>query len=226
MKTCKKCGKEFNEELTFCPFCGSENAERKLSYIEKKQARDKDTQIILEKASIQQKDIDGAKGAEPSDVFFEKVNEIKKLKILSVVRIVIALAIMVGCIVWGKIAGDWDIDPSLKILVIAIAFIAFAVAASIFISDIYTFRAFSVLEKKENSIRKIAFTKGPMFAHEGKVMELKTNKTCPCCGSEMHVETIDDEIVLVCDKNREHLYKVDKDAFNNIIREKLSNKIN
>ena len=68
MKTCKKCNKEFDENLTFCPFCGAENADRKLTYIERKKAREEDTEFMLSKASIKQRDIDSAKEANIDDV--------------------------------------------------------------------------------------------------------------------------------------------------------------
>ena len=213
MKTCKYCNKEFDEELTFCPFCGKENTDKKLTYIEKKQAREKDTEIILSRASIQQSDLVNVKMADISTIYAEKDGDIKKLKIASIIRMIVSIVVMIGCIIWAQLTLKGEIGDNIKLVIVIAAYFVVAVAATILISDIYIYRAYMALEKNDLALRKISFVKGPMFLLNGVVYEIKTNETCKLCDGEMHVEDKDDEIYLVCSKNRAHLYKVDKLAF-------------
>lgn len=213
MKTCKYCNKEFDESLTFCPFCGKANSDKNLTYIEKKQARDKDTEIILSKAAIQESDLVDIKTMDTSTIFAEKDATIKHLKIMSLIRMIISIVVMVGCVVWAQLTLNGDVASNAKLLIIIVAYFAVAVAATILISDIYAIRAYNNLEKEDFSIRKINFVKGPMFAYSGTIYELKTNEKCGLCDGELHVEDKDDQIYLVCSKDRSHIYKVDKEAF-------------
>ena len=221
MKTCKYCNKEFDDNLTFCPFCGKENADKKLTYIEKKQAREKDTEVILSKASIQDEESKNAHELDVSAVFAEKVDTLKKLQLFSIIRIVAAIVIMIGCIVWAQLTLRNDYDSNVKLVIVIVAYFAVAVAATILISDIYTTMAYKNLKNTEFSLRKINFTKGPMFFYKDNVYEIKTNENCKQCDGELHVEDKDDEIYLVCSKNRAHLYKVNKEAFIEVVKSKI-----
>ncbi len=149
MKTCKSCKKEFNENLTFCPFCGAENSDRKLTYIERKKAREKDTELLLSKASIQQEDIDNAKEFDENKIGLEKVQEIKKARLYSILRVAISLIAFISCIICAELTLKGDINANIKLLIIVVAFFAVAFVASIFISDTYTIIAFKKIEKGE-----------------------------------------------------------------------------
>ncbi len=213
MKTCKHCGKEFDDALTFCPFCEKENADKKLTYIEKKQAKDKDTEIILSKASIQDEDIKDVMTMEPTAIFAGKEGTREHLELLSIIRMFVSVVVIIGCIIWAQITLGNDLDQNIKLLIVVVAYFVVAVAGAILISDVYIIRAFRALEKDEYTLKKINFGKGPMFAAKGVIYEIKTNAKCRMCDGDLHVEDKDNEIYLVCSHNRAHLYKVDKDKF-------------
>ncbi len=213
MKTCKKCHKEFDENLTYCPFCGAENADRKLTYVERKQAREKDTEFILSKAEIQPKDIEQAKEFDVDKIYLEKVQEIKKAKTLSIVRMIIEIILFVGCILWGEITLKEDINANVKLAIVLVAFIAVAVAASMFISDIYTFMSIRKIENEEFLPKKIYFGKGPIVTYKDMLYEVKTNEGCPCCKSDMHIEEKEGDLYCVCNQDRSHIYKIDKNKY-------------
>ena len=59
----------------------------------------------------------------------------------------------------------------------------------------------------------MTFGKDPVFAFNGDLYELKCKGTCLACGSEMHVELVEDKIFAICNSNRGHLYKVDREKF-------------
>ena len=222
MKTCKKCQKEFDENLTYCPFCGAENADKKLTYIERKQAREKDTEVILNKASIQQSDIENAESIDPSELILERFTALKKTKLNNLTAILCSLASSIIFIVFAYIISNKDINSNLKLITILVAFIAVAVMASIFISSLYTYTSLNKMKTEDFSIKKIYFTKGPIMYFKGDIYEIKTYKMCDKCNNKMHVEMVDETLFLVCDTNRSHLYKIEKDAYIAHFREKLS----
>ena len=222
MKTCIKCQKQFDENLTYCPFCGAENADKKLTYFEKKQARDKDTEFILSKASIQNADEESAKSGSPEDLVLEKFQSFKKSKLFSILRFSVSLLFAIACLVVAWITVNREIDGNLKLVVIFAAFIAIAVCASVFISDIYSFIYLRKFADGDFSLRKIYFTKGPILKHGDDLYEIKTYKACEDCNSKMHLELKDDDLYFVCDANRSHLYKIDKNTYIEYFKDKLS----
>ena len=224
MKTCKKCNKEFDENLTFCPFCGAENADRKLTYIERKKARDMDTEFMLSKASIQQRDIDSAKEANIDDLKTQKIGDLKVEQKKSFARIFAGATLMLGGLLPAWFLVQNDINPNLKWVIIVVAFFVVAIGASILISDIYITRALKEMEKQEFLVKKVQFNKGPMFVYGGALYELQAKNTCPCCGTEMHIEEMDNDIYIVCSTNREHIYKVNKEAFMETFKVKIEQK--
>ena len=226
MKVCKKCQKEFDENLTYCPFCGAENADKKLTYFERKIARDKDTEIILNKASIQNEDIEQAKDGSASDLVIEKTQETKKAKIISLIRIGLSLVLAIACLVLAFVATKNDINPNLKLVVILLAFLAVAVCASVFISDIYSYLTLRKMSEEDFSIRKIYYTKSPMFVYGDSIYEIKTNLVCDKCNSKMHIEIKDEDLFLVCDVNRSHLVRIKKEDYISYFKDKLSDNDN
>ena len=222
MKTCKACQKEFDENLTYCPFCGAENADKKLTYFERKHARDRDTQIILDKASIQQSDEDVAQAGNVEELVVEKVQDFKKAKVFCIARFSASVVFAIACLVFGWITISNDINNNLKLIVILVAFLAIGVCASIIISDIYAYVTMRKMNDGDFSIRKIYYSKGPMFRSGNGLYEIKTYKKCDECQTNMHVEVKDDVIFLVCDTNRSHLYKIEKDAYIAYFKDKLS----
>ena len=213
MKTCKWCNKEFDEKLTFCPFCGKENADKKLSYIEKKQAKDKDTQVMLSKASIQDEDIKDVSFVDPSNVTTQKHKSIKELKILNIISIVISVLVIAACITLAEIYLKGSVASNVKLLIVTVAYFIVAIMATLLMSEIGAFISFRAISKTQFLIMKVYFGKGPMFTYNGFVYELATNKSCEVCEGVMHVEAKDDEIFLVCSKDRSHILKVDKEKF-------------
>ena len=224
MKTCKKCNKEFDENLTFCPFCGAENADRKLTYIERKKAREDDTEFMLSKASIQQRDIDAAKEANIDDVKTQKIGELNSEKTKSIVRLLASLSLILCILLPEWLLVKEDINPNLEWAVIVIAFLVVATGASIFISEIYVTRSLNEMEKQDFLVKKVQFNKGPMFVYSGALYELSAKNTCPCCGDDMHIEVMDNVIYIVCSKNREHIYKVDREGFIESFKDKIEQK--
>ncbi len=224
MKTCKKCNKEFDENLTFCPFCGAENADRKLTYIERKKAREEDTEFMLSKASIQQRDIDSAKQANLEDIKAQKIGDLKAEQKKSFARIFAGATLMLCSLLPAWLLLHEDINPNLKWVVIVVAFLVVAIGASVLISDIYITRALKEMEKQDFTVKKVQFNKGPMFVYSGALYELVAKNTCPCCGTEMHIEDLDNDIYIVCSTNRSHIYKVDKEAFIESFKDKIEQK--
>ena len=224
MKTCKKCNKEFDENLTYCPFCGAENSDRKLTYVERKKAREEDTEYILSKASIQQRDIDNAKSANASDVVADKIADLKRAKQISLTRIFASLTLMLAPLLAAYLTVQEVTNPNIKWLIIVAVFLIVAFGASVFISEIYVYRALKEIEKSNFLVKKVYFNKGPIFSYSGSVYELKTNKSCEECTSLMHIEEMDGEIYIVCSNNRSHIFKVDKEAFISDFKDKIEQK--
>jgi len=221
MKTCKFCGKEFDENLTFCPFCGKENAERKLTYMEKKKAREKDTEIILSKASIQDEDIKKANEGQLSWLYSEKVGTIRNSKTKSLILIILSIIAMIGCVVWAQITLKNDIQNNLKLLIVVVAYFVVAVAGAICISEIHVFRAYLNLEKQPLVVSKVTFNKGPMFVYKDCLYEMETSEKCHLCDGELHVEEKEGQIVFVCSKNRAHLYTINMEEYFAQFKEKI-----
>ena len=221
MKACKFCGKEFDENLTFCPFCGKENAERKLTYVEKKKAREKDTEIILSKASIQEEDLKQAKDGQIDWLYSEAIGTTKSSKIKSLILILLSVLAMVGCVVWAQLTLKNDIQNNIKLLIVVVAYFAVAVAGAICISEINVFRNYLNLEKQPLVVKKVTFNKGPLFTYKDMLYEMKTTEKCHLCEGNLHVEEKDGQIVFVCSQNRAHLYTINMEEYFAQFKEKI-----
>ena len=226
MKVCKKCQKEFNDNLTFCPFCGAENADKKLTYFEKKSAREADKEFIISKASIQDEDAKNAKEISPDNLTLKLVTPIKKAKLLSITKIVSSAIALVALLVIGFLVANMDINKNIKLFVIMGAFLLVAVCGSLLISELYVFLAIRKIEKEDFLLRKIYYMLGPVFCYGQNIYEINTNMACEDCSEKMHVELKDEDVYLVCNKNREHICKIQKDNYINYLKDKLSNNIN
>ncbi len=222
MKVCKKCQKEFNDNLTFCPFCGAENADKKLTYFEKKSARDADQEFIISKASIQEDDAKNAPEISADNLTFRLVTPIKKAKLLSIIKIAASAIAIAAMLIIGFLVANMDINKNIKLLVIMAAFALVAVGGSILISEVYVTLAIKKIENEDFSLRKIYYMLGPVFCYEKNIYEISTNTTCEKCGEKMHVEVKDDDVYLVCNKDREHICKITKDNYILYLKDKLS----
>ena len=222
MKVCKKCQKEFNDNLTFCPFCGAENADKKLTYFEKKTAKEQDKEFIISKASIQDEDAKNAKEISADNLTVKLVTPLKKAKLLSILKIASSAIALVMLLVIGFLVANMDINKNIKLFTIMGAFLLVAVCGSLLISEIYVMLAIKKIESEDFSLRKIYYMLGPVFCYGNNVYEINTNMQCDDCNEKMHVELKDDDVYLVCNKNREHICKITKDNYILYLKDKLS----
>ena len=224
MKVCLKCQKEFDDKLTFCPFCGAENGDKKLTYFEKKEAREHDREVMISKASIQDEDVESAKPISADVLTVQKINSIKKAEMIAIIKSAISLIILIALLVTAFIISKLDVNDNIKLAVILGAFILVAACASVIISEGYAFVAIKKLKGQDFSFRKIFYQKGPVFSFKDDLFEVGSDANCKECDNKTHVEIKDEDLFVVCNVDRAHLFKIDRDECIAILKEKIEQK--
>jgi len=213
MRICKHCGKEMKDEDVFCPHCGAEtdSDKKKLTFLEKREEREREKQFILSKASLQSDDVKEAPNWDIDDLFVQKKVEAQKAKRVAIVRIIIELIVAIACVVLDEIIarGESELNANIKLLAIFITFVIIAICVAFFISDLHYLMILNKMAKSNIAIKKMKYGEDPTIYHDGVLYELSTKKNCLNCGSENHIEEFEGGLYVVCNTNRTHLYKID-----------------
>lgn len=211
MKKCPKCNVEVQDNLLFCPNCGTEfiSSKKKLTYLERKQQKEAEQLQLMQKAYVSIEQVEKAKEFDCDKLIIEKKGLLEKTKRSAIIRIAIAVILVLASLAWAFVTINSDLNKNIKLVAIFAAFITIFFAASIFISDLHLALVLNRMQQSVFAAKKIKYGKPLQIYYEGYLYEVMVDAKCEECLGNMHIEEVEGNFVVVCNLNREHVYKLD-----------------
>ncbi|MDE7337519.1 MAG: zinc ribbon domain-containing protein, partial [Clostridia bacterium] len=187
---CPNCKHENKEQATFCEKCGAqlESEKKKMSFFERRQAKERERIYILSKASLQEDDIKDIRDMDMGEV--EALPKGKKDAIKKSAALRLALSIL-GVII-GVIAiytvGRLKFNDTARVAVILVLFLLSFTAGAYAIDYGYRTKMILAMCKSDFAVKKISYGKPPVMLVNGMFYDLKIKSKCDMagCGAEMH----------------------------------------
>lgn len=216
MRRCEKCGKQFEDEMNFCPDCGAEwiRPDKKISFFEKRKAKDRETQEILSKASINVTDIIDIEEGAHDCINFKHLGKLKDRLKKTIIFFSLSILALLVCIIGIVVMKLIKMNETVKTLLILAFFLCGFVSVSYFMTLLYQLRVYKTMCKSSFAIKKINYGKPAQLNIMGNLFEINTCQTCPMClqTTKMHLEEFQGNFIVVCDTDRSHLLNLNTSA--------------
>ena len=215
---CPNCRHENKDDATFCEKCGAQliSEKKKMSFFERRQAKEREKLYILSKASLQEDDIKDIRDLDMGEV--ESIPKGKKDQVKKTTALRLALSIigLVISIILIYIVGRTKFNDTLRVMVILFLFLLCFTAGAYAIDYGYRMRMINAMCKSTFAIKKISYGKPPVMLLNDTFYDLKIKTKCDIagCGAEMHIEEYNGEFIAVCNADRSHLRRLDCSVLN------------
>lgn len=213
---CKNCGQMIDENDKYCKYCGylipQKEEQTKLS------KRELDDKIQKEKATVSEDEILGANEWDMSLLQAKKVGDKKSIcfrnTIITILSFVVAIALFVGALLIKFLVEN----DTLGFVFLLLAMLALISVFGLAVEKYFNTKAIKNLQENSIVVRKYGFKKPAEFLLGGYVFEVVLkNEVCPKCEGEiigdLHIETIENKPVVICNINRKHFWTIDEKTF-------------
>lgn len=206
---CRVCGKEIEENSEFCRYCGaSQKKKRKPTWSERKRQRERETEEIINKSRLTEKDVllavpVGTDGMEIR-ALGETHAQYVRCALLAALYLVVAAAALAGLVLLIRLDADGFSKTLRAVICFALLLVLAGFGAS-FADRFYSARVFSKMEKSGRAVKKVSYGKAPYVSENGKLYQLVFNVKCVACGADVHIEEFDGRFYTVCNYDRTHL---------------------
>lgn len=212
---CKNCGQMIDENDKYCKYCGYLIPQKPEEVPLSKLALD--DKIQETKATIFDEDIVDSKLWDFRDLKVMDKGDKKSLTSKSWVMTFLTFAIglvFLICAIVSKVCIPVDFVAFICLAIFMLAMIA---TFGFTIERFYNTKGLSELKEEEIVVRKYGFKKPAEVMIGGHVFELIIEKACPVCEGEiigdLHIEKIEKKVVVVCNINRKHIFRIDEKQF-------------
>ena len=215
---CPNCRHENKDDATFCEKCGAQliSEKKKMSFFERRQAKERERIYILSKASLQEEDVKDIEDLDMGEV--ETIPKGKKdaVRKSTVVRFALSIVWLALSIVLIYVVGRLKFNDTLRVMLILFLFLICFTAGAFVIDYGYRMRMINAMCKSGFAIKKISYGKSPVMLLGDNFYDLKIKTKCDIagCGAEMHIEEYNGEFIAVCNADRSHLRRLDCSALN------------
>lgn len=215
---CPNCRHENSQEARFCEKCGAqlESESKRMTYFQKRQAKENERRFILSKAGLQAEDVADIENMDMGEVEATPISSKSAMKKTAIVKFVLSLAATIICIGLIFLLGKLKFNASLRVALIFLVFVACATGGAYAIDNGYKLRMINAMSKSVFAVKKINYGKPPYMLSGDTFYALKIKTQCAAegCGASMHIEEYNGEFIAVCDADRSHLRKLDCSALN------------
>ena len=225
---CPNCQHENKEGASFCEKCGAQlvSEKKRMSIFERRQAKEREKQYILSKASLQEEDVQDIRDLDMGEVETTAVcdkDKMKKVTTLKFVLSIIAIAVCIGLI---YLLGRLQFNATARVALIFVVFVICATGGAYAIENGYKLRMIKAMCKSKFAVKKIGYGKPPYMLSGNTFYSLRIKTPCDIegCGASMHIEEYNGEFIAVCDANRAHLRRLDCSALNKTVNTQVENK--
>ena len=215
---CPNCQHENKEGASFCEKCGAQlvSEKKRMSIFERRQAKEREKQYVLSKASLQAEDVQDIRDLDMGEVEATPVCDKDKMKKLTTLKFVLSIITIAVCIGLIYLLGRLQFNATARVALIFVVFVICATGGAYAIDNGYKLRMIKAMCKSNFAVKKISYGKPP-YMLSGNTFYALTIKT-PCdiegCGASMHMEEYNGEFIAVCDRNRAHLRRLDCSVLN------------
>lgn len=223
---CPNCQHENKDDVRFCEKCGAQlvSEKKRMSFFERRQAKEREKQYILSKASLQAEDLQDIRDLDMGEVEATAVCDKDKMKKVTSLKLALAIIAIVICVGLIFLLGRLQFNSTLRIALIFVIFVICATGGAFAIDNGYKLRMVKAMCKSNFAVKKISYGKPP-YMLSGNTFYALTIKT-PCdiegCGASMHIEEYNGEFIAVCDADRAHLRRLDCSLFNKNKQEQVA----
>lgn len=215
---CPNCKHENNEGVSFCEKCGAQLVEEKkrMSLFERRQAKEKERQYVLSKASLQESDLVDVKDLDMGEVEVTAVSSKSKLIKTTAVKFALSLLLVALCIILIFVIGKFKFNDTLRVALIFVVFVLCSVGGAFATDNGYKLRMIKAMCKSPFAVKKIGYGKPPYMLIGDTFYQLAIKSSCDVegCGASMHIEEYNGEFIAVCDADRGHLRRLDCSLLN------------
>lgn len=217
MKTCPACGNSVRDEAKFCDRCGAPcpDPEKKLSYAERRAAKDRETQRILDASYLHPEQSPDRPAWDTQALTIRPVGKAKKLYAVRMAACVCAALLIVGCMIGVVILRSAQMHNNLKLGITLGMFLISAASLAVILDFSYWLRSVHAMQKSTYAVQKISYGKPPWLLVGDTLYRLEPSLNCPDCDSPTHIEQTDGILYVVCDTDRTHLFPIDPIALRN-----------
>lgn len=209
---CPNCHHENKEGATFCEKCGAqlESEKKRLSFFERRQAKEREKIYLMSKASLQAEDVENIEDYDMGEVETRPLGDLKSLLKKNTLFLVLSIIGIILSVVAIYLIGKFKFNDTLRVLLILVFFLLCAVSGGYTIDLSYKVRMLKAMSKSSFAIKKLSYGKPPVMSIDGKCYELTLSSKCDIegCGSTMHIEEYNGEFIAVCDADRSHLRRL------------------
>ena len=210
---CPNCDHDNKDGVTFCEKCGAQllSEKKRLSFLERRQAKERERLYILSKASLQAEDVENIRDLDLGEVkatpLAEKKSVLSKTALIfsaAIIGIVIGIALIF-------VVGRLRFNDTARVAIIFVLFVLCAVSGAYSLDYGYRLRMIKAMSKSRFAVKKISYGKPPVML-SGEIfysLEIVTPCDIEGCGSTMHIEEYNGEFIAVCDADRAHLRRLD-----------------
>ncbi|MDE5755769.1 MAG: zinc ribbon domain-containing protein [Clostridia bacterium] len=213
---CPNCQHENKEGASFCEKCGAQlvSEKKRMSYFERRQAKERERQYILSKASLQAEDLKDIPDIDMGEVEASVVCDKAKMKRLTTVKFVCSIIVIAVCIGLIFLLSKLQFNATAKVALIFVIFVVCAGGGAYAIDNGYKLRVVKAMCKSNFAVKKISYGKPPYMLSGNTFYSLRIKTPCDICGAAMHIEEYNGEFIAVCDADRGHLRRLDCSLLN------------
>ncbi len=215
---CPNCQKENKDGASFCEKCGAQlvSEKKRMSFFERRQAKERERQYILSKASLQEEDLKDIPDIDMGEVEATAVCDKVKMKRTTAIKFAVSILVIAVCIGLIFLLGRLQFNATAKVALIFVIFIICAAGGAYAIDNGYKLRVIKAMCKSNFAVKKISYGKPPYMLSGNTFYALRIKTPCDIqgCGSTMHIEEYNGEFIAVCDADRGHLRRLDCSLLN------------
>ncbi|MDE6474937.1 MAG: zinc ribbon domain-containing protein [Clostridia bacterium] len=215
---CPNCQHENKEGASFCEKCGAQlvSERKRMSFFERRQAKERERQYILSKASLQEEDLKDIPDIDMGEVEATAVCDKVKMKRTTAIKFALSIVVIAVCIGLIFLLGKLQFNATARVVLIFVVFIICAAGGAYAIDNGYKLRVVNAMCKSNFAVKKISYGKPPYMLSGNTFYALRIKTPCDIqgCGSTMHIEEYNGEFIAVCDADRGHLRRLDCSLLN------------
>lgn len=213
---CSNCQHENKEGANFCEKCGAQliSEKKRMSFFERRQAKEREKQYILSKASLQAEDLENIPDMDMGEVEATPVCDKSKMKRLTTLKFICSVIVIAICIGLIFLLGKLQFNATARVALIFVVFVICAAGGAYAIEGGYKLRVVKAMSKSSFAVKKISYGKPPYMLLGNIFYSLRIKTPCDMCGADLHIEEYNGEFIAVCDADRGHLRRLDCSLLN------------
>lgn len=214
-RKCDNCGQKVDDKDKYCKYCGCPIPQAiKPTKMTKTQL---DNKIQEEKTLILNGDIATAKIFDVKDIVIKSEGTFPSLRMKNLIYIAISIIVMIVAGVLAIVMRSAELNDWVRFFIMFIGIIAIFLSLAIIVEKYFNIVALKSLKPRTIAIRRYGFKKTPEFLVDDIVFSMEIKKLCTYCNGELigdlHFERIQNQLVVVCNINRKHLWKINEKEF-------------